>query len=153
MDKLERKIPPVAVFIILIILINRVTHALPVFTVDLPLHSLLLAVCFALSGVIGVSGVYQFHRANTTVHPVKVEDASTVVQTGIFAYTRNPMYLALFVLLFGFAYWHQNLLALVFSFLFIPYMNRFQILPEERALEKLFGNEYIVYKQKVRRWI
>lgn len=63
------------------------------------------------------------------------------------------MYLGLFVLLFGYAYWQQNLLAIVFSFGFIVYMNRFQILPEERALEALFGSQYLDYKQRVRRWI
>ncbi|UUM29528.1 methyltransferase family protein [Vibrio japonicus] len=153
MEKLERKIPPVVVFIILIVIINRVSHEFTALTLPLPLNALVFAACFILSGVIGVAGVFQFHRANTTIHPVKVEDASTVVQTGIFAYTRNPMYLALFLLLVGYAYWHQNVLAIALAFTFIPYMTRFQIKPEERALEKLFGEEYRQYKQRVRRWI
>lgn len=153
MKKLERKIPPAVVFIILIVIINRVSHEFTSLTLALPLNALVFAVCFILAGFVGVAGVYEFHRANTTIHPVKVEDASTVVQTGIFAYTRNPMYLGLFLLLFGYAYWHQNVLAIVFAFTFIPYMTRFQITPEERALEKLFGEQYRQYKQRVRRWI
>ncbi|KOO05492.1 methyltransferase family protein [Vibrio nereis] len=153
MDKLERKIPPVAVFIVLVVIINRVSNEVTSLTVPLPLEVFVFLVCFVLSGFVGVAGVYEFHRKNTTIHPVKVEDASTVVDSGIFSYTRNPMYLALFLLLFGFAYWHQNLLAIMCAFTFIPYMNRFQIIPEERALEKLFGDKYRQYKQRVRRWI
>jgi len=106
-----------------------------------------------LSGVIGIAGVLAFRQAQTTVNPVKPESASTVVSNGIFAYTRNPMYLALLLLLLAYAIWLENMLAFVGCPLFVAYMNRFQIYPEERALEGLFGERYLVYKQKVRRWI
>tara|TARA_Y100001956_G_C4097190_1_gene175853 strand:+ start:488 stop:949 length:462 start_codon:yes stop_codon:yes gene_type:complete len=153
MDKLERKIPPVAVFIVLLVVINKVAHTFHEFTFSLPLNSTVFTLSFLVAGFIGLAGVYEFRRAKTTVNPVKVDQASSVVDTGIFAYTRNPMYLGLFLLLFGFSYWQQNLLAIACSFLFVFYMNRFQIKPEERALETLFGAQYLDYKQKVRRWI
>ncbi|MCZ4294639.1 methyltransferase family protein [Vibrio sinaloensis] len=153
MDKLERKIPPVALFVLFIVAINQLSHEFLTFQVSLPLGGLLFALCFFAAGFVGLAGIYEFRRAQTTVNPIKVDDASTVVDSGIYSYTRNPMYLGLFVLLFGYAYWQQNLLAIVFSFGFIVYMNRFQILPEERALEALFGSQYLDYKQRVRRWI
>lgn len=153
MDVLERKIPPVALFVLFVVAINHISHEFIRFTVSLPLNLVVFLVCFVVAGFVGIAGVYEFRRAQTTVNPVKVDTASTVVDSGIFAYTRNPMYLGLFLLLFGFAYWQQNLLSIVFSFTFILYMNRFQILPEERALESLFGASYIDYKQRVRRWV
>jgi len=153
MDVLERKIPPVALFVLFVVAINHISHEFVRFTVNLPLSLVVFLICFVVAGFVGIAGVYEFRRAQTTVNPVKVETASTVVDSGIFAYTRNPMYLGLFLLLFGFAYWQQNLISIAFSFTFILYMNRFQILPEERALESLFGASYIDYKQKVRRWI
>ncbi|TMX37399.1 isoprenylcysteine carboxylmethyltransferase family protein [Vibrio sp. Hep-1b-8] len=153
MDKLERKIPPVALFVLFIVASNQLSHEFLTFQVNLPLAGLLFALCFFVAGFVGLAGIYEFRRAQTTVSPIKVDDASTVVYSGIYSYTRNPMYLGLFVLLFGYAYWQQNLLAIVFSFGFIVYMNRFQILPEERALEALFGSQYLDYKQRVRRWI
>lgn len=153
MDVLERKIPPVALFVLFVVAINHISHEFVRFTVNLPLSLVAFLVCFVVAGFVGIAGVYEFRRAQTTVNPVKVDTASTVVDSGIFAYTRNPMYLGLFLLLFGFAYWQQNLISIVFSFTFVLYMNRFQILPEERALEALFGASYIDYKQRVRRWI
>lgn len=153
MDKLERKIPPVAVFLLFFVVINHISFEFLAFTVGLPLNSVVFGLCFIVSGYVGLAGVFEFKRAKTTVNPIKVDQASSVVDSGIFGYSRNPMYLGLFLLLFGYAYWQQNLLAIVFSFGFIAYMNRFQIKPEERALEGLFGAEYLDYKQRVRRWI
>jgi protein-S-isoprenylcysteine O-methyltransferase Ste14 len=153
MGKLERKVPPVALFIVMIVAINHVAAEFRSFMLPLPVGGGVFAVCFLLSGIVGLLGVYEFKRAKTTVNPVHVDQASQVVDRGVYAYTRNPMYLGLFLLLFGFAYWSHNLLALTFPFLFVVYMNRFQIQPEEQALEKLFGAQYLDYKQRVRRWI
>lgn len=153
MDKLERKIPPVALFVILLVINHQIANELIAFQLLLPFHNIVFSLSILLAGFVGLAGVYEFKKAKTTVNPVQVEKASTVVDSGVFAYTRNPMYLGLLLLLLGFAYWQQNILALMVSFLFVPYMNRFQIIPEERALEKLFGVEYLEYQLKVRRWI
>ena len=153
MDKLELKIPPVAVFLILIFFMYLTSEFFISWSFSLSGRLWFAGVLFGLSGVIGIAGVLAFRQAQTTVNPVKPESASTVVSNGIFAYTRNPMYLALLLLLLAYAIWRQNVLAFVGCPLFVVYMNRFQILPEERALERLFGANYLFYKQKVRRWI
>ncbi|ELS8946938.1 methyltransferase family protein [Vibrio fluvialis] len=150
---LELKIPPVALFLIALVMVNRLAQAFMFADVALPFKYLVFAACFVLSGVIGIAGVVQFHRAKTTVNPTKPHEASTVVDSGIFHYSRNPMYLALLLLLLGFAYWHQNVASLLVVALFVIYMNRFQIQPEERVLERLFGRAYTDYKARVRRWI
>ncbi|OLQ92210.1 hypothetical protein BIY21_12290 [Vibrio ponticus] len=153
MEVLERKIPPVALFIIFIVVMVRFDGALESFAAVLPFPWTVLACSVLVSGFIGLAGVNEFRKAKTTVNPVKVDSASSVVDTGIFAYSRNPMYLALLILLFGIGYWQQNMVCLLLPIGFVFYMNRFQILPEERALEKLFGEQYLAYKQRVRRWL
>ncbi|ELN6931386.1 isoprenylcysteine carboxylmethyltransferase family protein [Vibrio navarrensis] len=153
MRKLELKIPPVAVFLLMCtgMFAVELWLAEPLFRLTFPRVSALLP--FGLSGVVGIAGVREFRKAKTTVNPVKPETASTVVASGIFAYSRNPMYLALLLLLLSYACWLQNAITFAFAPLFVLYMNRFQIQPEERALEKRFGSAYLQYKQKVRRWI
>ncbi|WP_428776159.1 methyltransferase family protein [Vibrio sp.] len=153
MNKLELKVPPVVLFLIALVLIDRIAEIFYTFDIPLPLPLLVFAGCFVVSGFVGLAGIVEFRRAKTTVHPGKPENASTIVSSGIFAYSRNPMYLGLLLLLFGFAYWQQNALSMTVCLLFVGYMNRFQIEPEERILEQYFGEDYLVYKRRVRRWI
>ena len=153
MKFLELKIPPLALFFVVLLLSYWLGNNLEFGSLALPYINLVLGLGILVSGFIGLSAVWEFKKRKTTVNPIKVDSASLVVDSGIFGYSRNPMYLALFVLLFCFGYYLQNLLSVSLSFLFVIYMNRFQILPEEQALESLFGAEYVDYKQKVRRWI
>jgi protein-S-isoprenylcysteine O-methyltransferase Ste14 len=108
-------------------------------------------------GVIGqsisISGIVSFRRAKTTINPHKPSAASSLVTSGVYRYTRNPMYLGLSVTLTGWAVFLSNPLALLAVPLFVLYINRFQINPEERVLSLLFGAEYAAYKEKVRRWL
>ncbi|MBD1565920.1 methyltransferase family protein [Vibrio sp. S12_S33] len=153
MDKLELKIPPVAVFIVALVLMNRLSHLFVFASITLPLPAVVFTICFVLSGIVGLWGIHEFRKVQTTVNPTKPENASCVVDSGIYRYSRNPMYLGLLLLLFATAYWQQNILSFAIVFLFVWFMNRLQILPEERVLERLFGEEYVDYKQRVRRWI
>ncbi|MEZ9229851.1 isoprenylcysteine carboxylmethyltransferase family protein [Vibrio amylolyticus] len=153
MEKLELKIPPVAVFLIVVLMMSYMAKNMQFAGVHSPFSGLVLLACLALSSFIALSGVREFRHAETTVNPVKPDTATTVVDSGVFSRTRNPMYLGLFICLFGIGYWLQNGLSLLMSFSFIWYMNRFQISVEERALEKRFGVAYVEYKQRVRRWI
>ena len=153
MKFLELKVPPVALFILVLVASYFSAQQLSAGEIGMPFKLIVLGVGIALSGVIGLSGFWEFRKQKTTVNPIKVETASTVVDSGIFGYTRNPMYLGLFILLFCFGYFFQNIFSVLLSFAFVIYMKQFQIKPEERALEQLFGAEYVDYKQKVRRWI
>lgn len=153
MKKLELKIPPVLVFLLAWGAMYQVARWLPQFSVDLPFRFLVFAVCFGLSGWFGLAGLYQFKKARTTIHPQQVHKATTLVQEGVYAYSRNPMYFGLLLLLIAYGYMQQNLASLVVCLLFVCYMNRFQIKPEERHLVQRFGEQYQQYKQRVRRWI
>ena len=87
------------------------------------------------------------------MNPIKPDTASSLVSSGVYRFTRNPMYLGLSVTLLGWAMFLSNPLALLAVPLFVLYINRFQINPEERVLSSLFGAGYAAYKEKVRRWL
>ena len=76
-----------------------------------------------------------------------------LVATGLYAYTRNPMYLGFLLVLLGWAVFLSSILAFLFLPAFIVYMNHFQIEPEERALATLFGQAFAAYKARARRWL
>ena len=153
MKSLERKLPPLLIFTILCIANKYTSNVFDTLSVTLPLAPIVLLTCLILSAFIGFAGVYEFRKVKTTINPIEVKQAIKVVDTGVFSFTRNPMYLSMFILLFGFAYWQQNILSMLITFTFVFYINRFQILPEEAAMEELFGATYVDYKQRVRRWI
>lgn len=89
----------------------------------------------------------------TTKDPETPEQARVLATTGIFKYTRNPMYLSLMLVLTGQAIYLGSITALICPVIFLVTMTRLQIRREETALEKRFGEDYIIYKDKVRRWI
>ncbi len=99
-------------------------------------------------------GVLSFRQAKTTVNPVQPTQASTLVVSGIYRFSRNPMYLGFLFLLLSWAAFLANIPALLLGPpLFAGYMNKFQILPEEKILCSLFGDDFEIYKNRVRRWI
>ena len=153
MSALELKIPPVLItslFALLMWLVSRLTPAIPI-SPELRITFLLLFT--GLGAYVGLAAVASFRKANTTVNPLTPESISSLVVSGIFRRTRNPMYLALLLALTGWGLYLANLLSLLLTIGFIFYMNRFQIQPEERALEEIFGSEFNEYKKQVRRWI
>jgi protein-S-isoprenylcysteine O-methyltransferase Ste14 len=106
-----------------------------------------------IGGGITFSGARAFRKVKTTINPLAPEKSSTFVNTGVYALTRNPMYLGLLLVLTGWSVFVACPWSLMGLPAFVLYIGRFQIAPEERVLEKLFGAEYSVYKAKVRRWI
>lgn len=153
MEWLELKIPPVVVGACTGLLVWA-GGAVPIlsWTVSAKLEGLA-----ALLGVVGilvaVAGVAAFYKARTTVNPHTPGKASLLVTRGIYAYSRNPMYAGLFALLLGWAVLQGGLLPLLLALVFIPFMTRFQIVPEERVLRTLFGEDFERYQARVRRWI
>nr|WP_319555954.1 isoprenylcysteine carboxylmethyltransferase family protein [uncultured Vibrio sp.] len=153
MRKLELRVPPVAVFLLVVLLMYWLKRLTPNFMITVPFVEFVVAILTLLSGFIGIAGLHEFRKVKTTVNPVKPEFATTVVSTGVFAYTRNPMYFALLLLIIALGLWWQHLSVILCGALFISYMNRYQIKPEEHVLERLFGEDYLKYKNRVRRWV
>jgi protein-S-isoprenylcysteine O-methyltransferase Ste14 len=142
MQWLELKIPPVGVALIAAGMMWLTARALPSLSVPIT-HRAIFAGCVFLFGIVlGILGIVSFRRANTSVHPMKLELTSSLVTGGIYRISRNPMYLGIAVALFGCGIYLSNVVALAFVAVFIWYMNRFQILPEERNLERQFGEQF-----------
>tara|TARA_B100001758_G_C18394912_1_gene605293 strand:+ start:1721 stop:2044 length:324 start_codon:yes stop_codon:yes gene_type:complete len=93
-----------------------------------------------------------FKKEKTTINPINIEKASSLVTKGIFKYSRNPMYLGMLLILISIGIkfnFYGGVFIVAMFFFFITY---FQILPEEKAMLKLFGKDFIKYKRKTRRW-
>ncbi|PCJ15013.1 MAG: hypothetical protein COB02_18450 [Candidatus Cloacimonadota bacterium] len=75
------------------------------------------------------------------------------ITTGVYNYTRNPMYLGMALIGLAYTYYKMHILGLLFWVVYFLYMTRFQIIPEEKALIKIFEDDYKEYCIKVRRWI
>jgi protein-S-isoprenylcysteine O-methyltransferase Ste14 len=100
-----------------------------------------------------VMAFFQFWRAHTTINPHRPESATTLVTSGVYAWTRNPMYLGLAVLLLGWAINLGTLTPLVLAPLFFPLIRHVQIRAEEHVLRARFGQDYARYCQRVNRWL
>ena len=150
---LERKIPPVILFVIALAAQYFSLQWFENFTVFWPYPLVGYGVCLLFSLGFGLGGVWAFYVATTTVDPIRLEKTTTMVTDGVFRFSRNPMYLGLAFLLLGIAYYLQNAAALVVVWLFVLYLQRFQIEPEERFLVQHFGDVYRDYQARVRRWL
>lgn len=115
---------------------------------------MVVSAALLLAGIgISMKGIASFRRARTTVNPHTPNDTSSLVTTGIYQFTRNPMYLGVALVLVAWTVFLSSGWALIGVLGFVLYIDRFQIAPEERALTKLFGKEFESYKGRVRRWL
>lgn len=103
--------------------------------------------------VIAVAGVIAFRRAKTAVNPLAPAAVSSLVTGGIYRVSRNPMYLGFLLILAGWALWLGNWAAFAGLPVFVLYMNRYQIVSEERGLAEMFGQPFSAYCESVRRWL
>jgi protein-S-isoprenylcysteine O-methyltransferase Ste14 len=152
MLSLESKIPPPLIVLIMAVGMWVISRAVPWPLYELPAHSWLAAVLVSTGFVTGMSGVVTFRRARTTVNPM-THHASSLVTSGVYTISRNPMYLGGLIMLLGWGILLSNAPALVCLPVYVLYINRFQIEPEERALTLLFGPAYTAYTARARRWL
>ncbi|HET7364193.1 MAG TPA: isoprenylcysteine carboxylmethyltransferase family protein [Burkholderiales bacterium] len=153
MSRLELRVPPPAVMLVVALLMWLAARAFPALDFQMPARRT-LAIAIALIGLaIAVLAVIQFRRAGTTPNPMKPHESASVVVTGMYRYSRNPMYLGDLLILAGGAIWLANGAAFAGLPLFVLYINRLQIAPEERALEARHGAAYAAYRATVRRWL
>ena len=148
---MNNKIPPpiVTLFFGLCIYFSR--SYFPVFS-----GSLLnfLSISFFVYGIfVFAAAVISFKKQKTTVNPISIENASSLVVSGIFKQTRNPMYLGMSFVLLGLTFKFNVIGGLLFTGIFMLFITIFQIKPEEVAMEKLFGQEWKDYTKNVRRWL
>ena len=150
---MELKIPPVLLSIFVAALMWLLDRLWPGATVEFAARLWLAGLCGLLGTAVAVAGVVTFRRLGTTVNPHTPDRSVELATSGIYSVTRNPMYLGLASMLVGVGLWLGNIAALAGVPLFVAYMNRYQIQPEERALRALFGQPYSDYVARVRRWL
>ena len=153
MSALELKIPPLALVPLFAFLMLALAWFTPEVGIPAPWRIWNAVILVLLGFIIALAGVISFRLARTTVNPLNPHSSSSLVIKGIYRYSRNPMYVGFLCWILAWGVYLDNLVALVLGLTFIPYMNRFQILPEEKALTHLFGEEYRTYCKQVRRWL
>jgi protein-S-isoprenylcysteine O-methyltransferase Ste14 len=153
MKALDNKIPPPIVAAIFALLMWGMAKILP--SLEIPTAArIVLTILFLLTGLsICLAGIVAFKRAETTVNPLKPDTASSLVTNGIYQISRNPMYLGLTLLLVAWSVYLLSPGTLLGVGGFVLYINQFQIVPEERAIAALFGQEFVNYQSQVRRWL
>jgi len=120
---------------------------------ELPFQREISGLMLISGALVLVSGIFAFGLARTTVDPLNPEKASTLVVTGIYRWSRNPMYLGILVILCGWGVLLGSFFNLILLAGFVWFINNYQIKPEEQALLALFGDDFQAYMQQVRRWI
>lgn len=147
---LENRIPPPVVALGCGVLIYLLRDHLRVF---FPGQVYVAAIILVASFAVMALALREFRRARTTVNPLQPETASALVQRGVFSVSRNPMYLGLLGILVAWTLYLGAIAGIVVLVLFVAWMNRFQIGPEERAMATLFDREFSRYRSRVRRWL
>jgi protein-S-isoprenylcysteine O-methyltransferase Ste14 len=153
MKNLELKIPPVAVMAIVGAAMWLVSIVLPRVNFYNSFRKAIVII-FALTGAaFGIMGLLSFRLAKTTFDPMKPDSSTSLVTSGVYSITRNPMYVGLLSLLTAWGFFLGSAYSLFLTAAFVFYMNKFQIEPEERALKSIFGDAYDDYVLRIRRWL
>jgi len=147
------KIPPPIYMLLTVGLMWCFHRFFPMFElISAPWNQFGIVIMFVALFTDGLS-LLQFFRVHTSINPLRPEKASTLVTTGMYRLTRNPMYMGLLLLLVGWGVFLGSLLPFACIPLFIFVLTRQQIIPEELILEQKFGQQYHDYKVSVRRWL
>jgi len=149
---MKLNIPPVFVALLFAVSMYLLDRFLPVGDFDFFGREILVYILCGFAVLISLVAVFQFHRSKTTTNPMNPSKASQLVVNGIYTYTRNPMYLAMLLVLIAFGLRLGNAFNSITAAGFVYFMNHFQIKKEEQALKELFGQEYRLYCKAVRRW-
>jgi protein-S-isoprenylcysteine O-methyltransferase Ste14 len=153
MSRLEHLIPPPLVALLIALAMLALAKASGPPAVDEVLRVDGASVLFVLGLASAASGALTFQRQGANLSPHKIDRGDVLVTNGIFRWTRNPMYLGLTLLLCGYAFYLARPLCVLGPIFFVPFITRFQIIPEERAMLAKFGERYADYCVTTRRWI
>lgn len=152
-SSLELKIPPLLLTALIGGAMYGIALATPALSITLP-GAGYLAIALVLVGcLVAGAAVVEFRRHGTTVNPLSPGESDSIVRTGVYAWSRNPMYLGFLLWLGGLSALLSNPATLAGLPAFVFYMNRFQIVPEEKVLLTQFGGQFKGYMATVRRWL
>ncbi|MEW5007755.1 MAG: isoprenylcysteine carboxylmethyltransferase family protein [Cycloclasticus sp.] len=151
---LELKIPPPVAALVMagLMYVSKGLYQ-DVFGFELEYKWLMAAMISVLALLLDFAALWVFVRAKTTVNPIKASNVSALVTSGIYRYSRNPMYVGNFLFLFAWLIFLSSALNAIFLVFYVLYTNKFQISPEERILRERFGDDYRAFCLRVRRWV
>ncbi|WP_295555049.1 methyltransferase family protein [uncultured Stenotrophomonas sp.] len=150
---LETRVPPPLVMLLCGAIGYLASRLAAAPLVPLPMPASLAGGLVAIGLTLNLLPKLAFRRARTTVNPLRPAVASALVTQGVYRYTRNPMYLGQATVLAGVMLYLRSPVALLAVPLFVLYITRLQIVPEERALSARFPEAYTAFRQRVRRWL
>ncbi|MGP9831385.1 methyltransferase family protein [Marinobacter sp. NSM] len=153
MNVLELKVPPIILTLLFGAAMWAVSRVLPSGYFAFPGRLVLCAIVLMAGASIALLGVLAFKRAGTTVDPRTPHQTNSLVVNGVYRHTRNPMYVGFLAILAAWWLYLGSVFAALLLPLYVLYMNRFQIKPEERHMRALFGEQYNQYSAEVRRWL
>ena len=145
------KIPPP--LLVLILVISNYFSSKKIDVIPIPNQDLVSIVIFLIGILILIIPVSKFIKSKTTIDPIKFKKVNKLVTSGIYKYSRNPMYLGLLMILISSSIFYLNIYSITTPFFFYWWITKFQIKREEIFLTEKFGKEYLSYKTKTRRWI
>ena len=145
------KIPPPLIVLTLIISIYFSSKKIDL--INIPLQLEISFFILSLGTLVFINPVLKFIKSKTTINPIQFEETNRLVTSGIFKYSRNPMYLGMLMIIISTSIFYLNIYSILTPFLFVFWINKFQIKREEIFLTEKFGKEYLSYKNKTRRWL
>ena len=145
------KIPPPLV--VLILVISTFFSSKKIDLIQIPFQSLISIFILSMGILILLNPVLKFKKSKTTINPIKFKKVNKLVTSGIYKYSRNPMYLGLLMIVISSSIFYLNIYSILTPLFFYLWINRFQIKREEVFLTEKFGEDYLSYKKKTRRWI
>ena len=150
MKKLSKIPPPV---VVLILVISTYFSSKKIDLIHIPLQTFIAIFILSIGILILINPVLKFKKSKTTINPIKFKKVNKLVTSGIYKYSRNPMYLGLLMIVISSSIFYLNLYSILTPLFFYLWINRFQIKREEIFLKDKFGKEYLSYKNNTRRWI
>lgn len=152
---MKATIPPPIVFLICAVFMWLINASIPTVHFDFRYQNILFWIVLITGLALLVAASTNIFKRKTTIHPNRkaLSQATSLVTTGPFRYTRNPIYLGMAIMLVAWLIFLANVLTVVGVIFFVMFITEYQIKPEEEALVKIFGEEYLRYKRSVRRWI
>ena len=145
------KIPPP--LLVLILVISNYFSSKKIDLILLPNQILISFIILLVGVLILINPILKFIKSKTTIDPIKFKKVNRLITSGIYKYSRNPMYLGLLMIVISTSIFYLNILSITTPVLFVCWINRFQIKREEIFLTEKFGKEYLLYMTKTRRWI
>lgn len=146
--RLAVRIPPLLLFVVIVLAMwlgRGEARGMPLLLVP-------AAVLWVAGGLLGGGALLRFRRQGTTVHSLRLDQSRVLVTEGVYRVSRNPMYLGLLCWTMALACHLGGLAVWLGPLLLWGWLSRFQIVPEEQALQRRFGEAYANYCRRVRRW-